>query len=278
MPVLVIHALSKMPQKASVLVEEINIGRDITNDVVLAGATVSRRHASISKGIDGRWTVTCASQTNPIVVDGALIRESAEVIEGTEILVGTEFLLVFSKNDATAQAYMGSVSRFTRATCAACGWTGMVSALNRRATCPKCASLELKVLEVYDVEDARKMADEESTHAVSSEAVRASLSRLREASRSHIERIDGKAGTPQRADLSDSRAARISKDDHAELRLLGLAFGKGLVIRWTGSGYTAESTMLFPGMKINGIGARTANLKNGDVIQVGGNRFRLVTE
>ncbi len=78
--------------------------------------------------------------------------------------------------------------------------------------------------------------------------------------------------------LSESEVVTISKKPHATLRLHGFVWGGGLTIRWDGTHLQVTSAMVFPSMKVNGQKVNFAVLKDGDVIEVGRNRFRFLTE
>lgn len=278
MPTFVLFAMRKAAQMATVDRAEITLGRDPSCDIVLPGDTVSRQHAVVSRDRSGGWTIRCVSVTNPIVVNGALTTSSAQLSEGDEVLIGTEYLVVFSENETRAAAYTGRDSYFARSQCAKCGWTGMVSALRREPVCPKCAGRDLVALNVYRKELSSLIAPEGDTRAISGAEVRASLQRLKEAKRSRIERLDGVRDRYVRKDLSETEPCRIGKGPDATFRLSGLAFGGGVTIRWSGTHFIAESAMLFPALRVNGRKEKMVLLKSGDLIEVGRNRFRFVTE
>lgn len=279
MPVLVIHALHQSVQKSSWPGPTIRVGRDpACSELVLPGTTVSREHAVFQKGPDGRWLVRCLSETNPIIVDGALTSAGAYVSEGSEILIGTEYLLIFSDSDFSSRAYMGQDSYFSKTECLKCHWMGMVSTLRRQPTCPRCAGTDLKFEKDYHRGDASRKATQESTTAVDPRAVKAMLGQLKTARRSHIERTDGKGGLGARKDLSEDRPFRIARGEGADFPLLGFAIGGGVTVRLDNGRFVAESAMFYPPLKVNGVKTKSQPLGNGDILQIGGNVFRLVTE
>ncbi len=278
MPTIVIHQMGRAARTSSFAGTSLRVGRDpAANDLALPGSTVSREHLVIQKGTDGRWSVRCVSETNPIVVDGAMTASSAFLAEGSEILVGTEYLLIFSETAVTAQGYLGQ-GYFSNAECSGCHWTGMVSTLRRAPVCPRCGGRDLAFEVQYRPETSSQKAMDDSTTAVDARQVRAQLSRLREAKRSHLVRIDPhEPGSPRKA-LSETEALTIGKTADCRFRLFGFSIGSGIRITWEQSHYVARGSMFWPSMKVNGAAAKVATLTNGDVIEVGGNRFRFVTE
>jgi hypothetical protein len=65
------------------------IGRSRDCDIVLADANVSRRHAEISPGAAGTWTVADLGSTNGVLVNGQRIGAAAQLQPGDRILLGT---------------------------------------------------------------------------------------------------------------------------------------------------------------------------------------------
>ena len=276
MPTLVIHRMGQAPQKASFDLRRIRVGRDPASDVVLPAQTVSREHAVFESSPDGRWFVSCVSETNPVVVDSVLTTQKAPVTEGSEVLIGTEYLLIFVGTEFAAQAFLKQQSYFSRSECAGCGWSGMISTLRRTPVCPRCAGKDLRSENAYDGEQARQQATNSATAAMSMEDVQASLRTLKAAKKSRLERIDGGAGGPP-TELSESGAVILGKAAVESLRLRGFVFGTGVRIQWNGRRFVAESLLTWPSMKVNGSKAASTQLAHGDVIEVGRNRFRFVT-
>lgn len=81
----------KPAEKISVTREPITIGRMSSNDVVLADANVSRRHAEMKKR-DGRWIIADLGSTNGTTVNGKLATEH-ELKDGDRIGFGTSDLI-----------------------------------------------------------------------------------------------------------------------------------------------------------------------------------------
>ena len=279
MPTFVIHSMGQAAQKSTWDVREIRVGRDPAhNHLVLPGSTVSREHAVFRMVPDRRWSVKCVSETNPIVVDGALTGSEVFVAEGSEILIGTEYLLVFSKTEFAAQAYMGHKSHFAKSECSRCHWSGMVSSLRRQPVCPKCGGVDLRAESEYQRDLASRKATNEQTAAVDPLMVKAELAKLRAAKRSHIERLDDHEPGASRKPLDEGSAFLIGKDPAAGFKLTGFVIGQGVRLAWEGSRWVAQASLTMPGMKVNGNKTDRIALNNGDVIEVGSNRFRFVVE
>ncbi len=275
MPTLVIHALGQDPQKAAFDTDTITVGREVDNDLVLPSGTVSRHHGVIEKK-DGHWVARCVSGTNPLVVGTTLTRSETDIAEGTEILFGAEYLVIFVEKKPNVPQYMGGKRYYSRVDCPECGWGGMISAVNASPVCPACGNQDLKFLDAYDKEKASGEIDLGSTAAVDTKQARRVAAQLMTAKRSHLERIDDQGG-PGRADLTEDRSLTIAKGGSG-MQLKGMSMGGGLQVTWDGSAYEVESLMTFPAMKVNGVKVKTTKLKNGDLIELGRNRFKFVTE
>ena len=277
MPIFVIHALNQEPKKASFQQTEITIGRETDNDLVLPSQTVSRHHAVVSKDAKGTWQARSLSETNPLVVDGEMIRGAAVVSEGMEIQVGGDFLLIFALHEKKADSFMGGDKYYRRADCAKCGWAGLVSGVQKRPTCPGCANVDLSFQDAYDRGEASSAAGAGSTDYLDPSQAKAAMAKLKVAKRSHIERIDNKAASASK-ELSERDRVVLGKSAAAGMKLFGLVFGDGVEIFWDGKRHVAESKLMFPAMKINGQKQKQGQLTHGDEISVGGNRFRYVTK
>jgi pSer/pThr/pTyr-binding forkhead associated (FHA) protein len=68
---LAIHLLSKRGA------DEVTLGRDATNDLVVDDATLSRVHLVFGRAAAGGWTVRDAGSRNGTKVDGAPVRQAA---------------------------------------------------------------------------------------------------------------------------------------------------------------------------------------------------------
>lgn len=278
MATFVIHALGEPPKKAAFSRSEIKIGRVASCDLVLPSKTVSRQHALVGKGPQGSWTALCLSETNPLVVNGTMTRTEVEIQEGTEILLGGDFLLIFVEEDKNAASFMGGEKKYyVRFDCGRCGWGGLMSGVRAEPACPGCGGVELKRQDAYDSQQAAGTAEAGSTSFVDRSEVRRAMEQLKTAKMSHVERIDGKAGT-NRKELTERDTLTISKSTTTGLKLHGIVLGKGIKVSWNGQHFLAESDLSFPSMKINGKAERMVRLKNGDLIDVGSNRFRFATE
>ena len=276
MPAFVIHAMGKEPRKAVVDAAEVRVGRHEDNDIVLPGSTVSRKHAAFFKPPGMPWTVRCESETNPIVVDGQLVKDETLIADGAEVLIGAEFLLVFVEYEKALFKHMGARSVYAKTSCGICGWSGMLSALNARPVCPACGNREVRRQDEYDKNEAQQEADAGSTEMIDAGAVRAHLNRIKTAKRSRLERLDDGEG-PRKKDLEEGASLLISKKAGAAFKLFGMTMGEGVNVRWDGAHFRVETSLTYPAMKINGEKKARAILRDGDEIEVGKNRFRFVT-
>ncbi|MBI5513212.1 MAG: FHA domain-containing protein [Deltaproteobacteria bacterium] len=278
MPTFVVHSLGSASQKVTVESSPVRIGRDPTNEIVLSDETVSREHALVIRSPDGRWQVSCVSDTNPIVVDGKLTSQGLGVVEGSEMLIGASHLLVFSENEFKADRYIHSKPTFARNRCTRCDWSGMISTLKRNTACPKCACKELTPVDTYTKGTSQAPAPRQAATAMlDPAAARHLFDALRTAKGSHLERIDAHASAAPRTALTEDKPVLLGKVANPDLCLRGLTFGE-VTIAWEDSAFTVTSGMLFPALKVNGTKTKKAKLRSGDELAIGGNRFRFVTE
>lgn len=282
MPTFVIQTLGRPANKVTVEASPIRIGRDEGNDIVLPDDTVSRSHAVVERGADGRWSVGCVSETNPIVVNGAMTRERVGLTEGSEVLVGSAFLLIFSENEEKANGYATGQALYQRSRCVGCSWEGMVLKARKAPACPQCHGAELVEVDGYSGEARRALGQSErpsrrlQTSAMDPDTAKKMLRTIKAAKGSHIERLDAE-GSPLRTELTEDKPVEIARSADPALRLEGLAFGH-VTVAWDGRRFRATSAMLFPAMKVNGEKKKSAALGSGDVIAIGGNEFKFVTE
>ncbi len=283
MPTFVIQTLGRPPHKVSSDKSPLRIGRDDDNDIVLPDETVSRSHAEVVRGLDGRWGVRCLSETNPVVVNGRLTPEKVVLSEGDEILVGGAFVMIFSENATEADRYVNADAAFQRSRCTGCDWEGLVSKLRANPTCPRCNGKEFVDVDPYAGEAKRTPSKSDSkaprlqTAAVTPESAKKMMRAIRTANRSRLERLDGQGGEAGRVDLAEDKSVVLERSGDATTGLRGFAFGS-ISIAWNGQRYSAESAMIFPAMRVNGEKAKSADLFSGDVITVGSNTFKFVTE
>lgn len=276
MPAFVIHRLGQNPQSIVVETPPVRVGRDPTCDLALPDDTVSREHAVFMRDAKGRWHVTCVSDTNPIVVDGALVRQGCEVTEGSEVVVGSEHLIIFSESAATASAYLGpKKGLYAREECAKCHWQGIVSHVRGSAVCPRCGAMEFLPRDSYRPAGAAEADTGRATMTVDPAAARAVFKTLRAAKRSYLERIDGRDDGPQRRELAEGEALVLARGEGSAFPLSGVVVGSARVA-WSGTRYVVESELTYPPLKVNGARATSAALEHGAVIEVGSNRFRYV--
>lgn len=277
MPTFVIFSMGQEPRTATFDGKGVRIGRDEGSDLVLTGRGVSREHALVYAMETGTWMVWCASEKNPVVVDGALLRGDAQLSEGSEILVGTEILLVFSESEQKARSYLGTRGHYAPNRCGVCGWSGMISMVRKDPVCPSCSSVNLERLDTYDREEALEESDDAETEYLDGKELKASLKKLKTAKRSRIERIDGLETVQQVHDLTESEPLRLSGNDDSHFKLTGLVVGEGVEISWTGSRFMISSKLTWPTLKVNGAKVKRSGLDDGDVIEIGNNRFKMAT-
>jgi pSer/pThr/pTyr-binding forkhead associated (FHA) protein len=274
MPIFIIQALGQPPQKVRLDNPPVRVGRDATNDVVIRDKTVSREHAMFLTDAQGRWVVSCVSDTNGVVVDGKLTRSGAVLKEGSQILFGAEHMVIFSENDVTAKEYLGAGGAYSRGECATCHWKGMVSTLRKNMACPRCGGSQFLGLDHYESTDAPQFPVDSPTRTTSVAEVKEIWTRLNQAKRSAIERADGRDALGTRVALQEDTAYEMSRGAK-ELKLVGIIFGRAYV-RWHGSGWAIESELSFPSCRVNGDKVKSVTLKNGDEIEIGSNKFKFV--
>jgi hypothetical protein len=267
----VIHVLGRPPQQVTLHARAIRVGRAESSDIVLSGETVSRDHALFTADEFGVWRVGCQSDKNPIVVDGALVTSVAEVKDGSEILIGAEHLLVFCKTEHAANRFMGA-DLFGKSQCTKCEWTGIVSATRKDAACPKCGNRTLTAAVVWSPKPA---GAGQQTISLSGAQAQELFKKIQSARCSRLERMDTK--DPERHDLRESERTVLGGSKDAAMKLHGVVLGGQVTIAWKGNRYVAESTLVFPSMAVNGVPAKVAPLKDGDILSVGSNKFRFVT-
>ncbi len=276
MPTFVIHALGKPSRKTTLARGPIRVGRDPACQLVLGDDTVSRDHAVFAVDRAGNWSVACVSETNPIVVDGKLVNTSKPVHEGSEILVGRGHLVIFSLSERKAAGYLGEGASYLKVECPRCQWSGMTRDLGRDASCPDCGGRELRSESAYARDQEVGRAKEGATSLLNPAQLGNVLQRIKTAKQSRLERDDEHG--PARKELGERQPVEIARGADAAVRLFGLTFGGKVRVAWDGARFVASSTVFFPGMKINGVRAKSAPLAHDDVIEIGSNRFRFVTD
>ena len=273
MPTFVIHALDRMPQQLSVDKPEIHVGRNSSNDIVLPHETVSREHCVFEQK-DGVWQVRCVSKTNPIVVNGVLRTGHTALAEGSEILVGGRNLLLFSVDGSSVDTSMKARTTVRTYACHGCKWQGVISRHKEVPVCLRCGKTDLRALDDYRTGRPSERP-RDPTERLDNAAVKELFDKIKVAKRSRLERIDGR--TAASVHLAEDRWITLARDADERLQLVGFVFGS-IRVAWDGNSYVARSELWFPSMKVNSARARQATLQHGDVIQVGPNRFRFVTE
>jgi hypothetical protein len=268
-PILVIHQRGRPPRREAPTTTLIRIGRGSKNDVVLEGPTVSRTHLTLAADPHGQWTAMCVSDKNPIVVDGETVTGGKRIAEGSEILVGKDHLVVFAQSGVKATEYMGQQGYFAKSTCDKCGWTGVVSTVRRDPVCLHCGGTTLRV-----ETGAPKARADEPTRTMNAFEAEEDFYRLRNATRSALERVEKGDQPGERLDLAEDKVVVLGKGGSP---LRGLAFGS-VTIAWKGGAFVADSAMVFPAMRINGEKRSSGPLRKGDLLQIGSNRFRLVSK
>ncbi|MEO7803670.1 MAG: DUF3662 and FHA domain-containing protein [Actinomycetota bacterium] len=86
------------PQQSWELTDEtLRLGRDKTNDVVLADPNASRHHAEIQNRRNDHWIIDLSS-TNGTMVNETLIKER-QIVPGDHIRIGTSVLVYHAEGD-----------------------------------------------------------------------------------------------------------------------------------------------------------------------------------
>ncbi len=273
MPIFIIHALGQPPQKVRVDTPPVRVGREAGNDIVVHDKTVSRDHAMFLVDSAGRWVVSCVSDTNGVVVDGKLTRSGAVLKEGSQILIGAEHMVIFSENEVTAKEYLGSAGAYSRGECGTCHWKGMISTLRKNMACPRCGGHEFLGLDHYESSEAPQFPVDSPTRTTSVQEVKEIWTRLNQAKRSAIERVDGRTELGDRVGLQEATIYEMGRGAKAHLRLAGIVIGRARVL-WSGDCWLVESELTYPACRVNGEKVKSATLKNGDQIEIGSNRFK----
>lgn len=260
-------------RRVSIDTPPVRVGRDPENDIVVANDTVSREHAAFMQDERRQWHVSCVSGSNPIVVDGILVSTSTPISDMAEIVVGNDCMIVFVLNPANASHLMEH-RQLQQVVCQRCWWTGMVSAYSKEAACPRCGSVALGPAEEMQTEVDANLVNTAGTRVLSQGEIRASYRVMREAARTVLERTDKHGG---RKVLAEADVVRITAK-HDTLPLKGFLLGDGFTLSWDGRNWVVESHMFWPRLCVNGDAVRSAKLRAGDVLEVGGNRFKLSTE
>jgi pilus assembly protein CpaF len=86
---------------------EVSIGRAAGNDVVLASATVSSKHARLWSE-KGAWIIADQKSTNGTFVNGARVEDAALLKDGDEVQVGEFRLRFLTADDATGITRIGA--------------------------------------------------------------------------------------------------------------------------------------------------------------------------
>ena len=73
------------------------IGRGFDNDVVLSDPYVAARQALV-EAVDGRWMLKVLDHTNPVLINGELVDDSAILHSGDKLTLGRTRLSVFNAN------------------------------------------------------------------------------------------------------------------------------------------------------------------------------------
>jgi DNA-binding SARP family transcriptional activator len=89
-----------------VLGDAAHVGRDATNDLVLAGDTMASRRHAVLRNVDGAWEVADLGSSNGTYVNGERLRAPRRLADGDEIGVGDARLRVMlaSSDSETIQA------------------------------------------------------------------------------------------------------------------------------------------------------------------------------
>ena len=139
----------------------------------------------------------------------------------------------------------------------------------------------LKLLDAHrrqadKVESVPTARADEPTTTMSAFEAEAGFFRLRNATRSALERIEKGDEPGERFELAEDKVLVIGGSG-APVELRGLTLGSAKVT-WNGNYFSVESALTFPAMRVNGEKTKLSNLRHGDLLEIGSNRFRLVTK
>ncbi len=276
MPTITVHEIGQDARKAVILLKMFRIGRDPTCELVLDSPTVSRQHAVVHMDAPtGNWFITCASHTNPVVVNRKLIDDMVFLPEGAEILIGSDHLLIFGESASRSAVQEVGQARFVKMRCPSCQWTGMVNFARRDAPCPRCGGQGLHAADAYVPPVFDNARWRQPTVGMELEEVRDSFHRLKAAKRSYVVRVDDWVNGGTRHDLVEGETLTIARD--GPLKLRGLVHGQ-VTIAWNGASWELRSDLSFGTVRVNGDVVTSFELWAGDVIEVGSCRFRVDTE
>ena len=93
----------KAGESAELYKPEISIGRETDNDISILTAGVSRYHARLSCGSDGRWTVFDQKSTNGVKINNQPVDGSSLLEEGDILSLGDQTIRFGEKKDMKAE-------------------------------------------------------------------------------------------------------------------------------------------------------------------------------
>jgi hypothetical protein len=276
MPTFLINAIGQPIHRVKLDALTVAAGRDPTaNTLVIPSETVSRQHAVFQRD-EKAWQVENVSQRSTLLLNGAVVRQSTRVKDGDVLLFGDSYLMRFFETDEAADTALGQQEYTSLFECTKCGWSAFVTSAAKSARCAKCDSTDLITRSFYAQEVLDRHGPSKATmHLTPGEAQQA-FKTVRAATMSRLERLDDHDPGHARVDLNENEPIAIDKEDNAALRLHGIVLGGGLTIAWEDDHYIVASDLTYPSLKVNGTKAMRSRLWNGDVLEVGSNKFRFV--
>jgi predicted component of type VI protein secretion system len=269
---LIVHELNKKPKSKSFEQNIVVIGREEAADLILTDVSVSRQHAKVFFAQDGQHYVQMISDKNPILVNGDVIAEHTVLQEGDELQFGP-YLIYFSKMNDVQKKYMQEKTHRYEAQCRSCDWLGVLSVHAANPACPRCGGKNF--VRTDDLAHS-PMASERTTTLNLSDLTKLNAA-TRTAKNARVERMQQEAGKQTKIHLTEEKSILIGGVD-SDFPIGGLRLGGTATIFWDGNNFVVTSEGFRPKLKINGRERTKANLKNGDVLNMGKSDFRFVVE
>lgn len=100
---LILRFKDQVVQEYQITGDQVKIGREPDNDIVIDNVAVSRHHSRIER-VGGGYTISDLNSTNGTFVNEERIKEQVKLQDGDIIIVGKHSIVLESENKAEAQA------------------------------------------------------------------------------------------------------------------------------------------------------------------------------